>query len=197
MVRRAPHARQLDRDEALAELASRYVAGHGPTTESDLCYWATLTRGDARAGLAAAGDRLASFERNGRRFWYSAATEPDTHRPDSAHLLQILDEIYRGYQDSRWMIDADELLGRGREPSTGMALVNGQIVGTMTRSVAPDALEVRVGLRRRITSREQQLLEDVADRYGRFLDRNATLHFASGEELQEAVAGEAGRGSGL
>lgn len=178
VARRAPHARRLDRDEALAELAWRYVAGHGPVTEADLCYWATLTRTDARAGLAAAGDRLGTFDHAGRTFWYVADDEPRTPAPASAHLLQILDELYRGYQESRWVIDADELLGRGREPSMGMALVDGQVVGTMTRSVAADAVELRVGLHREVGADEEQLLRDVARRYGSFLRRPATLHLA-------------------
>jgi len=38
---RAP--RRLARTEALAELALRYFTGHGPATERDLAYWATLT----------------------------------------------------------------------------------------------------------------------------------------------------------
>lgn len=176
LSRRAPHARQLGRDEALAELAWRYVSGHGPVTDADLSYWATLTRTDARAGLAAVGDRLASFEHDGRRFWCVADAEPDTEQTESAHLLQILDEIYRGYQDSRWVLDADQLLGRGREPATGMALLNGQVAGTMTRSVSANALDVRLAPYRRLTSHEEQLLEHVAHRYGRFLDRTATLH---------------------
>ena len=94
----------------------RYVSGHRPITEADLCYWATLTRADARAGLAGVADRLATFDHDGRRFWYVAGTEPDGTESKSAHLLQILDEIYRGYQDSRWVLDADGLLGRTGSP---------------------------------------------------------------------------------
>jgi hypothetical protein len=56
---RAPRARRLDRDEALAEIALRYVTGHGPATERDLAYWATLTVTDVRRGLSAVADRLA------------------------------------------------------------------------------------------------------------------------------------------
>jgi hypothetical protein len=40
-----------DRDRALAELARRYLAGHGPAGETDLARWAGLPLGDARAGL--------------------------------------------------------------------------------------------------------------------------------------------------
>jgi Winged helix DNA-binding domain len=49
-----------DRNRALRELALRYLGGHGPASERDLAKWAGLTLGDARAGLAALGDRLRS-----------------------------------------------------------------------------------------------------------------------------------------
>lgn len=43
----------IDRDQALAELARRYLAGHGPATERDLAKWANITLGNARAAFAA------------------------------------------------------------------------------------------------------------------------------------------------
>src|SRR6516165_4965709 len=49
----------FDRDHALAELAARYLAGHGPASDRDLAQWAGLPLGDARRGLAAIAGRLA------------------------------------------------------------------------------------------------------------------------------------------
>jgi hypothetical protein len=43
----------VDRDRALAELARRYLAGHGPASDRDLARWAGLPLRDARAGLSA------------------------------------------------------------------------------------------------------------------------------------------------
>jgi hypothetical protein len=45
-------AEVADRDVALAELARRYLVGHGPSTDRDLARWAGITLGDARRGLA-------------------------------------------------------------------------------------------------------------------------------------------------
>jgi hypothetical protein len=53
-----PDARAPSRDTALAELARRYLAGHGPATDRDLARWAGLPLGDARAGLEAIAGRL-------------------------------------------------------------------------------------------------------------------------------------------
>jgi hypothetical protein len=49
----------VDRERALAELARRYLAGHGPADERDLARWAGLPLRDARAGLGAIGGELA------------------------------------------------------------------------------------------------------------------------------------------
>src|SRR3954469_13789556 len=43
----------VDRDAALAELARRYLAGHGPAGDRDLARWSGLPLRDARAGLSA------------------------------------------------------------------------------------------------------------------------------------------------
>lgn len=52
-------APRFDRDQALAELASRYLAGHGPADDRDLAKWAGLPLRDARRGLSAIAGRLA------------------------------------------------------------------------------------------------------------------------------------------
>lgn len=44
---------RVDREQALARLARRYLAGHGPARDTDLAYWTGLPLRDARAGLAA------------------------------------------------------------------------------------------------------------------------------------------------
>lgn len=111
--------RSLDRDEALAELALRYFTGHGPATERDLAYWATLTVTDVRRGVDLVRDRLAPFEHDGRTFWHAADDPPTAREPlADGHLLQILDEIYRGYQDSRMVLDSAGVVPRGRQPAT-------------------------------------------------------------------------------
>ena len=49
---------KLDRPRALAELARRYLAGHGPADDRDLARWAKVTLRDARAGLQAIASEL-------------------------------------------------------------------------------------------------------------------------------------------
>jgi hypothetical protein len=175
MSERVPAPRRLDRTEALAELALRYFTGHGPATERDLAYWATLTLTDVRAGLQHVRHRLASFEHDGRTFWHAPADPPLGPQDPSGHLLQILDETYRGYQDSRWVLDTAGDVSRGREPATGMALVDGQLLATVRRTVAPDRVQFDVRPYRSLSPPQVEALNQAARRYGDYLRRTARL----------------------
>ena len=169
-VDRVPHAPSMDREQALAELALRYFTGHGPATERDLSYWATLTLGDVRRGLAQVRDRLASFEHDGRTYWHAPDEEPPGDRQEpTGHLLQLLDEMYRGYQDSRMVLDSDGVVPRGREAAIGMALVDGQLVASMKRTVGRRVRFELDPYRDRLAPTELDALDQAAARYGAFL----------------------------
>jgi hypothetical protein len=175
MGQRVPTLRRLGRSESLAELALRYFTGHGPATERDLAYWATLTLTDVRAGLQQVRDQLDSFQHDGRTFWHGPGDVPCGPLEPAGHLLQILDETYRGYQDSRWVLDAAGDVPRTREIATGMALVDAQLLAAMRRTIAND--HVRFDLRpyRDLTPAQIEDLDRAAQRYGKYLGLNARL----------------------
>lgn len=165
-----------DRGEALAALARRYVLGHGPATERDLSYWATLTLTDVRAGLASVAAELESFEHDGRTFWHAPGESPPPRpRTPRVHLIHLLDEWYRGHQDSRLVVDADGLHPVGREPSIGLLVVDAQIAGTVRRTVRPSSVVFDVTPYRPLTTAERTALDAEAARYGAYLERDAVL----------------------
>jgi hypothetical protein len=165
----------FDREDALARIALRYFTSHGPATVKDLAYWATLTITDVRRGLDAVSDRLESFDHDGRTLWHAPGETPDGPGEPTGHLLQLLDEMYRGYQDSRWVLDAEGIVPRQRETAIGIALVDGQLVAGMKRAL--DANRVRFDLtpHRKLTPIERRAVEGAAERYGEFLDRTAEI----------------------
>ena len=159
----------LDREEALGELALRYFTGHGPATVRDLSYWATLTVTDVRRGLAQVEDRLESFEHDGLTFWHAPGEALRSPREPAGHLLQILDETYRGYAESRMVLDVEGVVPTGRETAIGMALVDAQMVARMKRTVGRRVVFELSPYRAALRAGELQALDEAAAAYGRFL----------------------------
>ncbi|HET7245435.1 MAG TPA: winged helix DNA-binding domain-containing protein [Streptosporangiaceae bacterium] len=121
----AQHA-QFDRDRALAELAVRYLAGHGPATDRDLAKWAGLPLRDARHGLAAIAGRLAVRDDG----LADLAERREACPPPPPRLLGAYDPLLLGW-DSR-----DPVVGpHGRLIAINglfrpFALVRGRAAGT-------------------------------------------------------------------
>jgi Winged helix DNA-binding domain len=83
-----PTPRRLGRTEALAELALRYFAGHGPATERHLAHWATPTLTDVRAGLQQARDRLDAFHHDRRTFWHAPTRDELAGERDADEIVR-------------------------------------------------------------------------------------------------------------
>ena len=177
---RVPHPRRLDREEALAEIVVRYVTGHGPATARDLAYWATLSLRDVSRGLAAAADRLTSFEHGNTIFWHAADSEPPTSAgTPRGHLLLALDELHNGFQSSRYVIDEAGLVPRAtRYPAIGMALVDGQFVAVHTRTVTPSAVRFDLVGWRPLGADDVTVLTEAAERVGGYLGLPAMVTVA-------------------
>lgn len=152
--------RPVDRDAALAELARRYLAGHGPASDRDLARWAGLPLRDARAGLAAIAGELAERDDGlldlARRPAGAAATLPPPR------LLGAFDPLLLG-----WISRADVL---GEHADTGIvtdnglfrpfALVRGRAVATWRLARGEVAIEPFGALSRRDAA---ALERDAAD----------------------------------
>ena len=98
-----PPVPAVDRDDALAELALRYLTGHGPATVADLARWSSLPVTEVRRGVAAVRDRLAAVEVDGVEHLMDPGT-PDRLAGcrATAHetlLLPGFDEFLLGYAD--------------------------------------------------------------------------------------------------
>jgi hypothetical protein len=166
-----PDARELSREESLAELAGRYFTGHGPATVHDFAWWAGLTVADAKAGLEAAKLRLTSAETHGKEHWM--ADDYSGHTPQdevSVYLLPGFDEYLLGYKD-RSAVLAEEHAPRIVPGSNGIFLptivADGQVVGTWKRTLKKNSVELTLIPFTQLGNLEERVIE-VARRYCAF-----------------------------
>lgn len=172
---RAPQARTLERDEALAELARRYFRSRGPATVHDFGKWSGLTLAEARSGLEAVKARLRHEVVDGRAYWFPASRRSVRDRPPVAHLLSIYDEYISSYKDRGAMIDkrhADRLRGMVNALSYVVA-VDGRIVGTWRRTLKKTSVVIETSTFAPLKRAEKQAVARAAERYGAFLGLSA------------------------
>jgi hypothetical protein len=176
---RAPQARTLDRDEALAELSRRYFTSHGPTTLQDFVWWSGLTGADARAGLAMVTSYLLHETINGQPYWFSPSTPPEQDLSQAAYLLPNYDEYTVGYTDRSAIFDAshtDRLDPRGGLLTSTMVL-NGQVVGTWKRTFKKNTVVIEANPFVPLSATETRAFATSANRYGAFLDGSVNVIF--------------------
>jgi hypothetical protein len=175
---RAPRARKLSRDEALAELTRRYFTSHGPATIKDFRWWSSLTVSDIKRGLALVGSQLEKITIDGVSYWHAEAPLAGEPRPRRLHLLQGYDEYIVGYSESKYVFDAS---GAARSPMTqrlsftGAVVLDTQVVGHWRRAIGKDAVEIEVAPYGPLGTTQMQALEAEAERHGAFLGLPAKL----------------------
>jgi len=168
----APKPRELSREEALAELAGRYFAGHGPATVRDFAWWSGLTVTDARAGLEAAKPGLIAAMLDGKECWMADdALDQTAYEGSSVCLLPGFDEYLLGYKD-RSAVLAPEHAPRIVPGNNGVFLptivVDGQVVGTWQRRRNKNAVEIFLSPFAPLGASAERVIE-AASRYSAFL----------------------------
>ncbi|MPZ68281.1 MAG: winged helix DNA-binding domain-containing protein [Actinobacteria bacterium] len=174
---RAPGARGLSRDDALAELLIRYFTGHGPATAKDLKAWSSLTMADIKKGLEMVADRLESHEIDGVTYWSSTDVAGRMPPSPTVHLMQAYDEYVMGYSESRHFLDVSGAVGAQTEPSSFNMLVflDGQIAGHWKRTIKKASVEIETALYSAFNAAQSKALLTAADAYGKFLGLEAVL----------------------
>lgn len=142
----APHARELSREEALAELARRYFTGHGPATIHDFAWWAGITVTDAKAGLEAVKSGLLWEKIDGKAYWMTKDT-PDhsAYDPSRVHLLPGFDEYLLGYKDRGAVLAAEhasKIVPGGNGIFLPTIVVGGQVVGMWKRILKKKSVDI-------------------------------------------------------
>lgn len=170
--------RPWDPDEALAELARRYVIGHGPATAEDFAAWSGLPLRTARQGFAFVADELVEVEAAGERAWVAANTPLDA-RPDPSSPVRMLgpfDTYLLAYRTRTLVADprVDHWI-RGGGWIHAVVLVDGRAVGTWRHSHVRRGLLVSVRPFGRLAKRVLPGLRAEVKDLGRFLGVDVTL----------------------
>jgi hypothetical protein len=166
---RVPPAKRLPREEALAELTSRYFASHGPATVRDYVWWSGLTAREARLGI-----EMSSLDHtvvDGRSYWLVPARSEAPSASRSAHLLPIYDEYLIAYKDREPVVGPPRATaGRPPDMFVNSLLVNGLLAGSWRRTASRGGILVEATPCARPTASATRVLAAAADRLATFMN---------------------------
>jgi Winged helix DNA-binding domain len=171
-----PPAKPLEREEALAQLVSRYFTSHGPATIKDFVWWSGLTVKDAQTGIAMNVSQFASDVVEGKTYWMARRMPPLQTPSPVVRLLPGFDEYILGYTERDPVLDPRH----ARKVYSGLNLlfnptivIDGRIQGTWKRSIRKETVDLRLNPFKRLTKAEAHALQRAILRYGEFLGLRA------------------------
>ncbi len=151
----------VDRERAVAELARRFLAGHGPADERDLARWSGITLGRARAGLRAISTELKERPDG----LVQLTRRPRTARLPAPTLLGSFDPVLLGWTSREPILGAATHIVTNNGMFHPFAMIEGRAAATWTLPGGEVALDPL----RDLTADEREALDRDGRDVRRFL----------------------------
>jgi hypothetical protein len=165
-------AKRLDREAALATLAKRYFAGHGPATVQDFAWWSGLNLSDARVGLEMIASTLRQETDGTNVYWLNSEQTIAVAETGAAYLLPGFDEYLLGYNNRQAAIDpkyAQKLIPDNNGRFLPTMVLKGRVIGTWRHTLTKKAVRITLEPFALLTKAGRQAFTLAAERYGKFL----------------------------
>lgn len=167
----------LDPQDALVELACRYLTAYGPAEPRDLAHWYGTTVTNATRWINSAGDRCCHVTVGDRTLWCcradleELAIKPPPASQWPVRLLYRFDPLVLATKDKWWLIDEAHYkeVWRASAHVEAVLLVRGRIAGTWRYDRTSKLLRVQISPFATLTRTVKQAAHKQAAGIGRFL----------------------------
>jgi len=168
---RVPATKPKARDEALAELAKRYFASHGPATVRDFAWWSGFATKEAQQAIDSVRPVLESSTIDGLTHW-SADDRKGSAKSHVAMLLPNYDEYLIAYKDRAAFVDharAANIAARTGGAFANHLMIDGRLAGGWSRTIKPNTVHIEVAPYKKLAPAQSRAVSNAADCYGEFL----------------------------
>ncbi len=173
----APDQVDRDSDDALRELALRFVRSHGPVTAADFARWTGLGVRAAKVAIVANDEAVTPLDLDGTTYWTAREERPPVA---GVVLLPGFDEFMLGYKDRSAML-SDEHKQRIVPGNNGVfratVVIDGEVVATWKRTARASTDVVVVDEFVPLPARRRGAIETAFERYSAYLERPLTVRF--------------------
>lgn len=103
--KKIPRTEAIERDWALARLATTYFLSHSPATLEDFVWWSGLNMGDCKRGIDLIGNHLYCDSFKGKSFYLHEKSRTRGFRKGEYLLIPPYDEYLIGYKSRDIVLD--------------------------------------------------------------------------------------------
>lgn len=164
---RVTHKEILNKEEALAELTSRYFKSRGPATIRDFATWSGLTMADCKKGIEMMIRFLQKEVIEGQEYFFNPQTSIPSKQPYKIYLLPIYDEFIMGYKDRSAI-----MISKGNEPFRYdcMIVCSGQIIGTWKRTLSKNSIDFEYDFFKPLNKLQSKAFDKAVTQFGEFMN---------------------------
>lgn len=172
---------RLDREEALAELARRYLAGYGPATVQDFLTWSGLPAVDGKKAFTLISEEIVNVNAAGTVMSALSSTDLDAIGECRPHLLGHFDALLLGYRNRALLLDPaySKRIQAGGGFIQPAAVVDGRVIGTWRLVRDGKRLKVVIEPFAGLPRGSRDGLHVEAEDIGRFLGGDVTFEIAA------------------
>ena len=169
---RVPDSINFNKDEALAELAIRYFASHGPATIKDFAWWSGLTISEAKKGVELIKSSLLNEVVENETFWFSSALPKIKIMKPDIYLLPAFDEYTVAYKNRHILIHPDSATRSSLEILNPVIVQKGKIIGTWKRTLDKNNVTIKTNPFVTLSSSAVKSLQSAKKTYAKFIGKN-------------------------
>lgn len=168
---RAPMAKDLPREEALALLARKYFCSHSPASLEDFVWWSGLPVTDARQAIGLIDAELIKEKFASQNLFVHQQWGKRIKSSDVLHFLPPYDEYLISYKDRTAAMDKEH------HPKAfnnfgifyPVILHNGRIIGNWKKTVKKGDISIETSFFGEYQKPDDEQIKKAADRYKRFV----------------------------
>ncbi len=161
------------KDEALALLAKKYFASHGPATLKDFIWWSALLVKDATHALEMVKDNFISEKVENEIYWLRNSMNESTDIKKSVHLLPAYDEFLIGYKkrDASLMSEHRQKALSSNGIFWPVIVVNGNVTGKWKRSFKNEKIIIETAFFKPHDKGTIKLINKSAEKFSLFVEK--------------------------
>ncbi|MBS1636777.1 MAG: AlkZ family DNA glycosylase [Bacteroidetes bacterium] len=161
----------MPKEEALGQLAGRYIQSHGPATTADFAWWSGITLGDARRALESAGKDLVK-ETIGKETYWLMQNMKAPKPSGELYLLPGFDEYFIAYKNRDLILDPANkkpVMGAGNGILSSTIVHESRIIGTWKRSLIKQQVQIEIKPFDALSKTQHQKIKEKLKQYETFM----------------------------